>query len=208
MTYKFIILAFIIHYSLFTIHCFAQFPPQVDERIQQKIEETDLAADAELDYSELFDKLDNWSKHPLDLNKATEADLKDLIYLNDIQINNLIQYREKYGKFYSVYELEAIDGFYLDVIFKILPYVYVSTNASERKLSLNDMLRKHGDNRFIASYQQTLETQNGYKPISDSALKANPNSHYLGSPEKLSFRYKYNYLDDFSFRFLRFQRCR
>ncbi len=183
---------------VYSIPLYSQLSPEDDENVQQQIEATSEIYNEDTDYSDLLDKLNFYRNNPVNLNYATPEELKDLLYLNDMQINNLIEYRKKYGKLYSIYELEAIEGFYLDVINKILPFVYISENPNKRNLSLKNIIR-NGKSRMIASYQQVLEKQQGYTHIDDSAYEANPNSKYLGAQQKLYFRYRYNYYDNVSF---------
>ena len=92
--------------------------------------------------------------------------------------------------------MQAIDGFYLDIIFKILPYVCVSDIANKHSRKLKNILHQ-GNSKLILKYQQLLEKQKGYLAISDSLL--NPNSGYLGGPQKLYCRYNFKYYDDISF---------
>ena len=42
--------------------------------------------------------------------------------LSETQINSLLDYRQKFGKFLSIYEIQAIPDFDLATIRKILPF--------------------------------------------------------------------------------------
>lgn len=44
-----------------------------------------------------------------------------------------------------------------------------------------------------------MQEQKGYSPIDDSAYQANPNSRYLGGPEKLYVRYGYSFYNKIRF---------
>ncbi len=46
-----------------------------------------------------------------DLNRASEAELKESGLFNPFQVHQLISYRTRYGAFYSIYELAFIPGF-------------------------------------------------------------------------------------------------
>jgi hypothetical protein len=169
-----------------------------NEKLQEQIESAAEMNENEQDYSEVIENLEYYKEHPLDLNTASAIELKELIFLNDLQINNLLEYRRKYGKMYSIYELQAIDGFYLDKINEILPYVYDSYNPQKHSVSAGDILSR-GKSKLIMRYAETIEKKKGFTSISDSALAANPDSRYTGSPEKLYFRYNYRYFDNLSF---------
>ena len=60
------------------------------------------------------------------MNKVKREDLSELQILSDIQINNLLKHREKNGNLINIYELQSINGFDLETIKKISPFVYVS----------------------------------------------------------------------------------
>ena len=187
-------------YVLFigTLPVFAQEPviqPKKDVTdIIDKIEGIAENTDAELDYTDLIEDLKYYRENPVNLNYAKEEELKRLYFLNDLQINNLLVYIQIHGELVSIYELQLIKGFDTDLINKILPYITISKEKPKYKFSFKKML-KYGRNQFIIRYQRILEEQEGYKSINDSDLIANPNSRYLGSPDKIYLRYGYNYFN-------------
>ena len=48
----------------------------------------------DFDLNGQFDLLATFQKRPLNINRCDEADLRELGLMNDIQINNLLQYRK------------------------------------------------------------------------------------------------------------------
>lgn len=164
-----------------------------DREVEQRLENIAENLEAEdIDYTTLLDALDDYKRHPLNLNTATREELGNLILLNEVQINNLLQHIEHNGKLITMEELQSIDGFDLATIRRILPYVRIAGTMTDAHFSLNEML-KHGRHQWITRYQQIIEEQAGFLPASDSLLKANPNARYLGSPHKLYTRYRFNY---------------
>jgi len=168
-----------------------------EENIEEKIENIAENTDAELDYSDLFNDLEYLKKHPINLNTTTAKELLETNLLDDIQINNLLNHIIKNGKLISLYELQSIDGFDLETINKILPYVYISFNEKQRYFSLKEMI-DNGSNQVFIRYQRTLEEKEGFSDISDSALAASPNSRYVGTPEKLFVKYRFTYYNNIS----------
>jgi len=61
---------------------------------------------------------------------------------------------------------------------------------------------KYGRNECILRYQRVLEKQQGYAPTDDSAYYEDPNSRYLGSPDKIYLKYRFNYSDKIKFGFV------
>lgn len=160
--------------------------------ITDRIESIAGNTDAELDYSELIESLRYYRDHPLNLNYATRDELADLVFLNEMQIFHLMAYRENYGLMVSIYELQGITGFDQITIDKILPFVMVSQDAPPAKIPFRNAI-KYGRNQVIMRYQQVLQERKGFRDIPDSLWIENPNSRYLGSPEKLYFRYGFRY---------------
>lgn len=154
-----------------------------------------LAEDLETedpDFTNLTDILIYYRKHPLNLNTANRDDLEELNLLNDMQIGSLIQHRERFGTFISIYELQAIDGFDLATIYMLLPYIRVDDRFDQGHFDGHEAL-KQGHHEFIMRTQQILEPQLGYQPIDSSELVENPNARYLGSPQHIFARYRFTY---------------
>ncbi len=162
-----------------------------EQELRDRIEAIADQLDADLDYSELIENLRYYLERPLNLNFASREDLSKLIFLNEIQIYHIIAYRETYGYFTTLYELQGIEGMDDMTIQLILPFIEVTPVKPAVKFTPG-MLMKKGKHLLLGRYQQILQQKQGYAPLSDSAWEARPNSHYLGGPEKLLFRYGYN----------------
>jgi hypothetical protein len=174
-------------------------PEQIihDEDIQQRIEALIEELDEDVDVTELLSDLEILRQRPLDLNSASADDLRRIFFLNDIQINNLLFHRQRFGKLISILELQSIDGFDLETIEQILPYVVVREYVERRQLSLHDLLQ-NGNNQYFLRYQRLFEEQRGYSDIGPEELIANPNARYVGSPYRLYSRYRYTYYNNVS----------
>lgn len=183
----------------------AQQPDSLSRRdvsdITDKIENIAQSTDEILDYSDLIEDLRYYIANPLNLNYATTADLEKLFFLSEMQIFNLIAYRDTYGLFLTLFELQSVEGFDSETIQKILPYVVVSEDKPSLHFSFNDIF-KYGHHEAIFRYQRVLQQQEGYTPISDSSLYQSPNSRYIGSPDKIYIKYGFNYHDHIKFGFL------
>ncbi|MEO5643590.1 MAG: helix-hairpin-helix domain-containing protein [Bacteroidia bacterium] len=165
----------------------------LDNPLKQQIEDlSENIGNENADLTMLVENLQYYSEHPLNLNTATREDLQDFILLSDLQVDNLLAHRERFGAMITIYELQAIDGFDLVTINKILPYVKVSERSSEGHFSFAEM-RKYGKNEIVIREQRILEEQKGYLPIDSASLADSPNSRYLGSKDHLYVRYRYTY---------------
>ena len=148
--------------------------------IEQTIENiAENNEDENIDYTTLFDQLNFYYEHPINLNKKEiEYDLEQLLILNQFQISSLIQHKEKYGKFLNIYELQSLNTFSSNVIRKILPFVTINENFNSTHLSLLDMF-KNGKNDFFIRYSRVLNTTSGQVNLDDSTWLSSPNFHSL-----------------------------
>jgi hypothetical protein len=146
----------------------------------------------DLDYTELVENLNDLRQNPVNLNFATREELVSLPFLNDMQVFHLLAYRETYGFLVTIYELQAVEGFDQHTIQQILPFVTISIVPSPATVPVKNALR-FGKNTFLIRYQQITQKQLGYSPLEDSLLALRPNSRYIGGPEKILFRYRFQY---------------
>lgn len=167
--------------------------PDLIERTTEKLSET---SDKPIDFSEVYDVLDRFQNHPINLNNTNHEQLSQLLFLNDRQINNLINYIQSYGTIYSIYELRVVDGFDSATIRKILPYVLVGQDMEKHPIRIKDLLGS-GRNQLLIRFEQVVQKQAGYH-VADSILEKNPNTGYAGSPAKLYFRYTYSFYNRLS----------
>jgi Helix-hairpin-helix motif len=175
------IVSFLVCLSITT--CAQQLPPPATE---QQLE--NLAANTENDIEDdtYLLLLENYRKHPLNINTATEEDLKHFKILHSLHIQNLIVYRKMFGNLLSIYELQAVPGWDVFTIKKLLPFITVSNNPNINALFKQRI--KNGEHSFLIRYARTLEEGEGYKRNSSNA-----GTYYKGNRDRLLVRYRYNY---------------
>ena len=175
-------------YWTFLLLYFSLFQPcfsQVKETIPiNKILEAILSdAPETFDYSELYDKLSNLNEHPLSLNSATKEELGDLFFLNEVQIDEIVGYREKYKGFLSLYELQTLISIDSKTLQWLLYFVCAEPSVDYRTLKFKDYILK-GTKTVQLRYESVIERQKGYSQPDSSQTK----NFYPGSPGKLYFR--------------------
>ncbi len=164
-----------------------------DSDIQQQLENiAENSENEDADYTNLLEGLIYYKEHPINLNNTNKEELQQLTFLNDIQINYLLRHIDKNGKLITIYELQSINGFDLQTIKKILPYVRVTDNFSTAHFGIEEMFQ-NGQNVVQIRFAQTLEKQTGFSAIDSAALYKSPNSRYIGSPQRLYARYRFTY---------------
>ena len=101
-------------------------------------------------------------------------------------------YRNRSKGFGSIYELSSIDGLSPTEIEMILPFVTVEPYTENRKTTINQ-IAKYGRHELILRHTRIFPESEGYAPISDSELVENPNARYLGSPDRIYARYRFQF---------------
>jgi len=123
--------------------------------IEQTIENiAENSEDENIDYTTLFDQLNYYYEHPINLNrKEIKFDLEQLMLLDQFQIKSLISHKEKYGKFLNIYELQTLNSFSSSDIRKILPFIVVNENFDATHLSFLEMLNKGKNDIFLGTLE-------------------------------------------------------
>jgi hypothetical protein len=176
---KFLIILFTIHFSVFA--CTAQDIPATTE---QQLENQANADQAETEDDSYLQDLEQFRKSPINLNTADADELERLRIVTGLQIENLIFYRNIFGKFISIYELQSVPSWDVNTIRKLLPFVTIATSVSladEAGRRFRD-----GNHSLLIRVSQTLERSAGFST-------SRPGTKYTGSPQKILFRYRYAY---------------
>lgn len=157
-------------------------PPVI---IEQQLENlTENSDDVETEDDGYLQQIQHFLKDPINLNYATESELKELKVVTDLQIQNLISYRNFLGNFINIYELQAVPGWDPPLLRKLLPYITV--NIQPQLIGSLKSRLKGGEKSLLTRVTQVLERSKGY--VVDTTK-----NYYPGSSQKLFVRYKYSY---------------
>jgi len=168
--------------------------PEITEYRKSDLEALAEKKDAETEDDDYELALTEFSKHPINLNEAGEEDLMQLHIPDVFQIRNFISYRKLLGPLLSVHELQAVPGWDIETIHKLLPYIVVGRDESVYS-ALKERW-KGGDYSFLVRGSRVIEKAKGFEKPARAGL-----SYYEGSPEKIFIRYNYNYKQLLSFGF-------
>ena len=150
--------------------------PATGELLEIFFQENDQASESD---AQLFlETLENLRAHPLDLNQASREDLTTLGLLNEIQVENFLAYRAQFGVLLNQYELQAVPGWELTDIRRILPFVRVTTGLDTRNIPL-----KRG---FIEGTNEVLLRWGRTEP-------PNYPSAAEGKPNALALRFRHSF---------------
>lgn len=181
-------------FLFFSISSTTLLAQQGNDAVIENILESIAENQAEdFDYSELIETLNNYRRNPINLNKTSKEQLKELVFLNPIQISNLIDHIENNGRLIDLLELQSIDGYDLETIRKLLNFVSISALSGFENFSFKDLF-KNGRNDLMVRYGRIIEGQVGFSTPSDPEK-----SHYIGSPDRVFTRYRFNFRNNIQF---------
>ncbi len=172
----------------------AQEFPRKEYDLEKLAENIFPTQDLDIDYSILYENLAQILSNPIDLNAATDEQVRSLYILTEIQIANFLKYREEQGTILSEYELQAIDGFDDITIRRLIPFITIGTGDYSMK-SLIKRIANEENKYLVLRYNRILEQKKGYQY--DPSLTTN----YQGSPDRWYVRFRAARSSDFSIGF-------
>jgi hypothetical protein len=167
--------------------CSANCIAQETQTSEQQIENITEVNESETEDDSYLQSLRHYQRNKLNLNSASESELKEFTFLSPLQIVNFLSYRRLFGKFISIYELQSIPTWDNELIQKMLPFVMVGPAVSLRE-DIGRRLR-NGEHTILSRLTYVLEESVGFKRRSDTTAT----SFYPGSRERFLLRYKYVY---------------
>jgi len=166
-------------------NCFAQVEETVERMAENEENETDFA--------ELQEQWMQLVQHPVNLNAAGEEDLLKIPGISLTQVRNLLDYRNTYQEFFSVYELMAVAGFDSLKIQKIQPYIFIKPVSDGPVFSIKNLFR-YSRQSILIRYGQTFPSSQAYQTINPKT-GAPIEPVYPGSPQHYYFRYAFSWSD-------------
>ena len=133
-------------------------PEQVSEELFP-VPDTESIEPARID--EYFSRI----QQPLDLNTASEEELRALHVFTDRDISAILAHRSFTGPFLSVYELQVVGGLTENVIRQALPFITVRDPESG---SWAGLFRRPEEGHVLIRCESVLNRQEGYRRQSGS----------------------------------------
>ncbi len=166
--------------SLYSVNLSAQTPTEqlIEDVVAQQAEDGGA-----FNFDEVLARLEDYERHPLDLNRATPEALTELLLLSPVQVDRLLAYRERMNGLISIYELQAVPGLDLETIRRLLPYVRVATGLDDITVPLGTLLREGSREVFLRAATR-FERARGYE---------GPDPAYGGDPSRRYLKYRQRY---------------
>jgi hypothetical protein len=170
-----------------------------DNDIEQLLNNLFPGAIDEDGLEDLYESLLLLYQQPIDINKASYEELRKLFMLSESQISNLLRYRRSYGRLYSIYELQYIDGFDRPMIEALSEFVHFDQNRAKPRGFL-PQLDRGSRHQWLMRYGRVLETRRGYE-APDTLPGGRLSSRYAGDPGHYFMRYRMQKRGDYSLGF-------
>lgn len=126
----------------------------------------------------LADMVGELSTTPLNINLADEEHLNACGLFSPFQVFGILKYREKYGSFFSIYELASIPGFRQEQLQMIAPLLSCATLERQQT-------NPRPEGLILSNMAIKFPEASGFRK--DDSLSA----YYPGSPIKAATRMKY-----------------
>ncbi len=192
---------------------FLSFSQNEEIDLEQFAERLFQVQDEDVSYEDIYESLLLYYSNKLNLNKVEPDELASLYVLNPAQLSNFFNYRDRFGDFLSINELQAIPEMDLETIRLLQPFVTVEESLTDNRPILRRLLEEE-NNYFLLRYSRRLEEQKGYTPALplDTTFVRDENDNivdttttaptrYVGSANKIYGRFRTSHRDDFSLGF-------
>ena len=158
--------------------------------IEQISEEMAISGNSSAE--EVIEYLENLADNPVAINKASWSEMENLPLLTPFMISSLIDYRKEFGDILSLDELSFVPGFDKLTAEKLKYFIRLSSNDSPPPVSVRSLL-KDSKSQLLFRFNNTVERQKGYTPVTNEEWNRNPNCRYLSYPGRIYLQYKYEY---------------
>jgi hypothetical protein len=132
--------------TLIILQGFTKAQETDSSEIREKIMEMMYEPDTEEDFSDITDYIESFEA--VNINSAGIQELSAIPFINHQDVLRIINYREKHGPFFSVYELFMIKEFNEDKVRMIIPFITIDQDAKTenpfelKNLSVRNRIRK------------------------------------------------------------------
>ncbi len=162
---------------------YAQHPGSYYPTLESLLESLAEEMEGEDAASARMEELQEKSDHPVNLNTASAEELLEIPLVTAATASAIISYREKYGSFFSSFELASVPGVGRDLAEKIGFFAYAGDQADVA--SKDSATRSPGFHRLLLRGWRTFPAGEEYLGSGDQS------ADYPGSAMKLFTRYSY-----------------
>lgn len=147
-----------------------------------------IGDEGSIEYNQLLEQVEIWIRNPILLNQADYTELSEIPFLNSIEVQAILDHRESFGPFISIYELQVIREISEEKLSLLKEICTVGSAGEKYQLSIPGMIRNSNSNLFL-KWRHVLEDQEGY--IRDTSAS----NRYLGNAHRYFLRYQLDHLN-------------
>lgn len=165
-----------------------ELPAEIEQLIEDQLAaEGGEGEDFDLNFA--FANLEEYRRRPLDINKATYEQLAALPFFSEVQISEILDYRQKMNGFLNAYELQVIPSLDMERLRAALPFIRVGGGIDDLQVPIGQMLRESERDLFVR-WNRFLEPARGFTE-----------GKFLGDANQYFVRFKQRYSNKMSFGF-------
>ena len=135
-------------------------------------------------WEDTYEMLCELEQHPLDLNTVTREELEALPFLTEQQVEDFMEYRDRYGALKTLNELRMMRSLDYVQIELLHHFAYVDFRDEEPAFPKLNSILKYGRQELMANVRVPLYKRKG----DDNGYMGYPYSHWL--------RYQFSYSDN------------
>jgi hypothetical protein len=139
---------------------YAQKLQSKSEIISTIIEKLIENSESTIDYTDLQAQFEYYYDNKLNLNKITDYELRQLIFLKQSEVLSIINHKKLYGDFENIYELQAIANLSDESIFFLKHFVTVTEGNKQLKLS---EIKEIGKTEIVFQHENDFEQRDVYE---------------------------------------------
>ncbi|WP_332914029.1 helix-hairpin-helix domain-containing protein [Algoriphagus boritolerans] len=153
---------FILSLFLLPVLGFGQSPPKQVIDLENFIERLFPIQEEDIDYESIYEVLLQLYLNPIDINRADAEVLQASYLLNPAQVSSLITYRNSFGSFLSLYELQAVPEFDLQTIENLIPFITLGESGMKSN-KFWDRVREEEQAYLLFRHQQPGRLEEGLR---------------------------------------------
>ncbi len=130
---------------------------ETDETILDLLQEPS----EESDNSDLYNLIEELIENPLNINEANQDELQRIPYIDFQTANLIVNYRKKYGHFFSINELNSVKGISVETIRKISSFLTTGKNIYNEK-NLQSSFSDNSSFNLRCKFQEDIQDRKGF----------------------------------------------
>ena len=130
---------------------------ETDETILDLLQEPS----EESDNSDLYNLIEELIENPLNINEANQDELQRIPYIDFQTANLIVNYRKKYGHFFSINELNSVKGISVETIRKISSFLTTGKDISNEK-NLQSSFSDNSSFNLRCKFQEDIQDRKGF----------------------------------------------